>query len=177
MVFHCISKLIFDTSQSFPRSWLITGFVTRLTRRVSLVEQEVPTLPEHLCSPPVFSWVRVTRSLVLFVCYVDRCLSFVRFLLAIVLSVLLRYADSDYPFGFFKFFFNMDCGVRLLGQNACYVIWWNNAHKHRIYMNRVYCNSFHFLWFDDYWEFISYQLSTRLFHWCRHCHVSCINSR
>ena len=30
---------------------------------------------------------------------------FVLFLLAIVLSVLLRYADSDYPFGIFKLFF------------------------------------------------------------------------
>jgi hypothetical protein len=42
-----------------------TGFVTRLTRRVSLVEQELLTLPEHLSSPPVFSGVRVTRSLIL----------------------------------------------------------------------------------------------------------------
>ena len=62
-----------------------------------LVEQELFTLPEHLSLPPVFSGVRVTRSLVLFVCFVDRCLSFVFFLLAIVLSVRLRYADSDYP--------------------------------------------------------------------------------
>ena len=28
-----------------------TGFVTIVTRRVSLVEQELPTLPEHLSSP------------------------------------------------------------------------------------------------------------------------------
>jgi hypothetical protein len=42
---------------------------------VSLVEQELPTLPEHLSSPPVFSGVRVIRSLVLYVCFVDRCLS------------------------------------------------------------------------------------------------------
>ena len=41
------------------------GFVTRLTRRVSLVEQELPTLPQHLSSPPIFSEVPVTRSLVL----------------------------------------------------------------------------------------------------------------
>jgi hypothetical protein len=32
---------------------IITGFVTRLTRRVPLVEQELLTLPEHLSSPPV----------------------------------------------------------------------------------------------------------------------------
>ena len=41
-----------------------TGFVTRLTRRMPLVEQELLTLPEHLSSLPVFSGVRVTRSLV-----------------------------------------------------------------------------------------------------------------
>ena len=65
---------------------------------------ELPTLPEHLSSLLVFSGVRVTRSLVLYVCFVDRYLSFVLFLLAIVLSVLLRHTDSDYPFGIFKLF-------------------------------------------------------------------------
>ena len=65
-----------NTSRSFPHSRLIIGFVTRLKRRVPLVEQELPTLPEHLSSHPVFSGVRVTRSLVLYVCFVDRCLSF-----------------------------------------------------------------------------------------------------
>jgi hypothetical protein len=34
---------------------------------------------EHLSSPPVFSGVRVTRSLVLCVCLVDRCLPFCPF--------------------------------------------------------------------------------------------------
>jgi hypothetical protein len=34
------------------------------------VEQKLHTLPEHLSSPPVFSGVRVTRSLVLCVCLV-----------------------------------------------------------------------------------------------------------
>jgi hypothetical protein len=43
------------------------------------VEQELPTLPEHLSSPLVFSGVRVTQSLVLCVCFVDRCLSFCTF--------------------------------------------------------------------------------------------------
>ena len=54
-------------------------FVTRLTRRVPLVEQELPTLPEHMSSSQVFSGDRVTRSLVLYVCFVDRCLSFYSF--------------------------------------------------------------------------------------------------
>jgi hypothetical protein len=35
---------------------------------------------------------------------------FVHFLLAIVLSVL-RYTDSDYPFGIFKLFFNSKIGI------------------------------------------------------------------
>jgi hypothetical protein len=43
---------------------------------VPLVEQELLTLPKRLGSPLVFSGVRGTRSLVLSVCFVDRCLSF-----------------------------------------------------------------------------------------------------
>jgi len=46
---------------------------------MSLVEQELLTLPEHMISPPVFSGVRVTRYVALYVCFVDRCLSFVLF--------------------------------------------------------------------------------------------------
>ena len=60
---------------SFPHSRLINGFVTILTQRVPIVEQELLTIPEHLSSPPVISGVRVTRSLILYVCFVDRCLS------------------------------------------------------------------------------------------------------
>ena len=59
--------LVVNTFRSFPHSWLITGFVTRITRRVSLVVQDLITLPEHPSSPPVFSGVRVTRSLVYFI--------------------------------------------------------------------------------------------------------------
>jgi hypothetical protein len=54
------------------------------------VEQELATSPEHLSSLPVFSVVRVTRSLVFCVvfCNVDHYFSFCSFL-DIVLSVLL----------------------------------------------------------------------------------------
>ena len=45
------------------------------TTQVQLVEYELSTLPEHLSSPTVFSGVRVTRSLVLYVCFVDRYVS------------------------------------------------------------------------------------------------------
>jgi hypothetical protein len=50
---------------------------------------------------PVFSSVHVTRLLVLCVCFVDCCLFFCPFLLAIVLFVL-RFTHSDYPFGIFN---------------------------------------------------------------------------
>jgi hypothetical protein len=72
---------------------IITRFVTRATRRVPLVDQELLTLPELT---PVFSGVRVVRSLVFCVVF---CRSlFVIFLLTIVLFVL-RFTDTDYHFG------------------------------------------------------------------------------
>ena len=46
-----------------------SGVVTRLTRRVPIVEQELLNLQEHLSSPPAFGGVRVTRSLDLSVCF------------------------------------------------------------------------------------------------------------
>jgi hypothetical protein len=46
---------------------------------VKRLEKELLTLPEHLSLSLVFSGVRVTRSLVLCVCFVDRCLSFCTF--------------------------------------------------------------------------------------------------
>ena len=51
----------------------------RLKRWVPLVEQELLTLSENMSSPPVFSGVHVTRSLVVCVCFVDRCLSLCTF--------------------------------------------------------------------------------------------------
>jgi hypothetical protein len=81
------------------------------------VKQELLTLLEHLSSPPVFSGVHVTRSLALYVCFVDRCLSFCTFVLAIVLSVLLRYTISDCSFGIFKLFFVglLACSIKMSG--------------------------------------------------------------
>jgi hypothetical protein len=51
-------------SFSFPRSLLITGFVTRVSRYVSHVEEDLPTYPEHPSSSSVFINVLVARSLV-----------------------------------------------------------------------------------------------------------------
>jgi hypothetical protein len=42
-------------------------------------KQELLTLPQDLNSPQAFIGIRVTRSLVLYVCFVDRCLSFCTF--------------------------------------------------------------------------------------------------
>ena len=68
-----------------------------MRRRVPLVEQELPSRPEHLCSHPGFNDVRVTRSLVCkslfvllyYVFWPLCCLFFC--LLAIVLYVLLSF--------------------------------------------------------------------------------------
>jgi hypothetical protein len=59
----------------------------RLTRRVPLVEQKLLTIPEHL------SVIRVARSSVLCVCFVDRCLSFRTFSLGhcVVCSSIYRF--------------------------------------------------------------------------------------
>ena len=81
---HGYVPLVVNTSQSSPHSWLITRFVIRLTRRVSIVDQELLTLLEHMSSPPVLSRVRVTRFLILYmyVLYIVAC-PFVLFRLAI----------------------------------------------------------------------------------------------
>ena len=98
---HGYVPLVVSTSRFFPHSRFITGFVTRLTRRVPLVEQELINLPEHLSSPPVFSgFLLLDLQLYVYVLQIVVC-PFVLFLLAIVLSVLLRYTNSDYRFGIF----------------------------------------------------------------------------
>jgi hypothetical protein len=63
-VCHGYVPLVVSTSRSFHHSWIITGFATRVTQIKSLVEQKLPTLPEHMSSSPVFSGVRVALSLV-----------------------------------------------------------------------------------------------------------------
>ena len=85
---------------SFPRLWLIPGFVTTVTQRVSLVEQGLLTIREHMSSPPVFSGVRVAQSSVFWVEFgpfsVGHCIV------------------SDYPFDIFKLFLNLLSEVCLL---------------------------------------------------------------
>ena len=85
--------------QSLYQTWL-SSTLSVLTRRVSLVDQEQLTLPEHLSSPPGFRGVRVTRSLGLYVCFVDRCLSFCTF----SFSHCVVCSSSIYGFWFFGIF-------------------------------------------------------------------------
>ena len=98
--------LVVFTIRSFPHSWPITEFATRVTRLLPIVEQERLALPEHLHSHPSpgFSGVPVTHSLVFCVVFlwVIVCLVVPFFLFVIV---FLRVTASDYPFSIFKFFF------------------------------------------------------------------------
>ena len=55
---------------------LITGYATRLTRLVSLVERELITLPEHLRLLSGFSGIRIAKSVALYEYFVDGCSSF-----------------------------------------------------------------------------------------------------
>ena len=80
-------------------------FVARVTRRMSRVEQELNTLPEHLSSSPVFSVVRVPRSF--FFCITSCRSLFVLLsvlLLTIILSVLLWFTAFEYHVDNFKHF-------------------------------------------------------------------------
>jgi hypothetical protein len=79
------------------------------------VVQELLTLPEHLSSPPVLSAVRVTRSLVLYICFVDRPLNFFFSpLCALVLS-------SGYPFGIVKLYLRKQLSV--VSRIADFLLW------------------------------------------------------
>ena len=94
--YHGYVPLVVDTYRSFRHSWLITWFVARLTRRMPLVEHTsgagIAHPPEHLNSSPVFSAVRVTQSLVLYVCFVDHCFTLCPFRHCVVyLSLIYRF--------------------------------------------------------------------------------------
>jgi hypothetical protein len=58
--------------------------------------------------------------------------SFVLFLLTIVLSVLLRYTDSDYPFVIFKLFFS---------QHVCFLdLYFSHTFQDAVLLNLTYMN-------------------------------------
>ena len=92
------TRATFDTQNTKPK-WQArmnnpetrAAFETQNTKRRQIKENTI----QHRKLP---------RSLVVYVYFVDRCLSFCTFFLAIVLSVLLRYTNSDYSFGISKLF-------------------------------------------------------------------------
>ena len=62
---HGYVPLVLNTFRFFPHLWLITEFVTRLTRRGPHVEQKMFTLPGYLSSP----WILVGFTLL--DCYIS----------------------------------------------------------------------------------------------------------
>jgi hypothetical protein len=80
-----------------------TRLRSELRTSLPTVEQELFTPPEHLSSPSVISGVRITCSLVLGVCFVDRYLSFffwplccLSFDLRILINLLVSSNSSCY---------------------------------------------------------------------------------
>jgi hypothetical protein len=86
-------------------SFIHDGFCNRSNATVPLVEQELPTHPEHPSSPSFFCGFMFFNLLFSVLCFVDHCLSFVLSLLDIVLPVLW-FTVSDYTFDIFKHFFH-----------------------------------------------------------------------
>jgi len=90
---------------------------------VQLVEQELLTLPEHPSSPPVFTGVRVTRSLALYVCFVDRCLSFCTFSFGHYAVCSSSIYGFWLPLWYLQTLLNkkLDCSVTSIGQHFSYI--------------------------------------------------------
>jgi hypothetical protein len=91
--------------------WLesVLHVLARLTRRVPLVEQELLVLPQHLSSLRFLIEVCVTRSLVLYVCFVDCCLSFCIFSFGHCVVCSSSIYGFWLPFGIFKHFLRVVC--------------------------------------------------------------------
>ena len=83
------------TIRSFPHPWLITGLVTR---RLPQMNQELLTLQEYPSTPPVFSRVRVVRSLVFCVMFCRSLLVLLPFSLTIIFFVLFDLRFLITPF-------------------------------------------------------------------------------
>ena len=78
---HGYVPFVVITTRPFLHAWLITGFVTRVTRRVHHMEHELCTLSEHLVSPPLLT-----------------CVSGVRVVKLHVFTFLVRCCDVRYDF-------------------------------------------------------------------------------
>ena len=86
--------------------------VTRVTRQVLLVEQELLALPEHMRSPWIFSGVLVAQSLVFCLVFWGSLFILLSFFRPLFFSALLRITASDYNFGIY--------GVRVMVFNATF---------------------------------------------------------
>jgi len=96
---HGYVPFVVITIWTFPHSWLITGFVSRETWRVPLVEHDLLTLKEHMSASLVFSGDRVARSWVFYVVFCKLffilslcCLSFD---LRILITHLVLFFNND----------------------------------------------------------------------------------
>ena len=107
----CLSLYLRHFYFSCPRAlnlstiWIFCGLCSCF---VFCVFCSLLTLPEHLSSLPGFYGVLVTQSLVLCVCFVNRCLSFCAFSFGHCV-VCPSITDSDYPFGIFKLLLSVSC--------------------------------------------------------------------
>lgn len=111
--------------------------ITTVTRRVSNVEQELLTFPQHLRSPLVFSGVRIALSSVFPVmqCFVRRCLSFVH----CIFSPSLIYG-SCLSLGVFKTFISNLCpNVKHIFQLDKRLITYNNSDDTRTRLKLYMC--------------------------------------
>ena len=76
-MYNCYNLWKIKNKLKYRDDFFLLWYVTDLSNiSLKIVKQELLSFPEHLSSPLVFSGVRVTWSLVLCVCFVDRCLSF-----------------------------------------------------------------------------------------------------
>jgi hypothetical protein len=106
---------------------LSPGLQQEVTRWLLHVEWELPTLPEDPSLSPVFSGVRVARSLCFRVMFC-RSLSICPFSFGHWLSVL-RFMASDYPFGIFNLFLTHPCHAQLCTNK-------NYSYKHNEQINK-----------------------------------------
>lgn len=67
-------------------------------------EQYCITLPDHIISHPVSGRVRITQTLVLYIVFVYRCLSFLSFRFVHGIGSMLLTYEYEYPFGVFLLF-------------------------------------------------------------------------
>jgi hypothetical protein len=74
---------------SFPHWWLIIRFVTRVTRQILQVGQELLILPEHMSSFPVFA-----RSVFFCIVFAHHCVSVCLFVFRITTLITTLISSS-----------------------------------------------------------------------------------